>query len=267
MQLAGWSTCLSASLALVPLAACGFHHGGGEPKVLIGSAQATYVPDAPVEKLSIDVRSGRIEVRPADGAGFDVSVDVEVVESRQREFPEGVAFADHVRIRQDGAGLVVEDAHLGAPDGDDWELELVVLAPGSLELDCDIGAGQITVDLARTRDVDFDCGAGEIVFRAGAVDGGVGVDVGAGRCELQLTATAPTGDVNVDLGAGEIVVALPAELSAEIDASTAAGDISIDERFGVAVERFLMTADAEGVVGDGGPKIDLDTATGAIRIR
>lgn len=255
-----------ASLVLLPsLAACGFVHA--ENKVPIGTARASYHPDEEIEQLSVEVRAGSIDIRVAQGSAFEFEVDVEVIESRRHEFQGELVFGDHVRIRQDGDTLIVEDVHADASDDDDWELDLTLRVPGTLDVEADLGAGQIQIDLERVGEVELDCGAGDVGLRVGVAKGTIEMDLGAGRCELEVTGSAPTKNVSIDVGAGEIVVTLPQDVRGDFDLSVTAGDLTVDERYGLAVERFVTTASVDGEVGKGGPTFKLNAATGAIRLR
>jgi DUF4097 and DUF4098 domain-containing protein YvlB len=56
------------------------------------------------------------------------------------------------------------------------------------------------------------------------------------------------------------------EINAELEASAVSGAISIDDKFGITVERQPGSQRAEGAIGNGGAQVRLKTVNGSIRV-
>ena len=71
--------------------------------------------------------------------------------------------------------------------------------------------------------------------------------------------------VNAEAVNGKIVLVLPANASARIEAETVNGSIDADD-FGLEAEKGFVGRDLSGRIGDGDARISLDTVNGSIRI-
>ena len=238
-------------------------------KVLLGTVDEHFEPEGNLEELRIINSSGNVEIVSATGSSIEVEAEVKVAESRTDEFEDGKAllFDDHISVHQEAGQLVVEDAHRHDPDHNDWQLELTIRVPLQVRIKAQLGAGNVAIDLAAARDVDVDLGAGNVEINLQRIDGGVIGRVGAGSFALSTTESAPTKDVEIDCAAGNISVSLPKQFSGDFDVTAAVGDVSIAERYGLHVERKLVTAYVKGSVGTGGPRYKLHAATGTIELK
>ena len=65
---------------------------------------------------------------------------------------------------------------------------------------------------------------------------------------------------------GSIDLTVPPDFEADLDASTTHGGISIDDAFGVQVEKGVVGQKAKGEIGQGGERLRISTTNGNIRL-
>jgi DUF4097 and DUF4098 domain-containing protein YvlB len=100
--------------------------------------------------------------------------------------------------------------------------------------------------------------------RAENIRGGVDATTSNGSVDLDLEAP-PSGDVTASTSNGAITVHLPASTNATIAAHTSGHD-RIYSDFDVTMRGQLAQSRLEGSIGGGGPRIDLSTSNGNIRL-
>jgi DUF4097 and DUF4098 domain-containing protein YvlB len=71
--------------------------------------------------------------------------------------------------------------------------------------------------------------------------------------------------VSADAVNGKIVLVLPADASARVEAETVNGSIDADD-FGLEPEKGFVGRDLSGEIGGGDARISLDTVNGSINI-
>lgn len=153
--------------------------------------------------------------------------------------------------------------------------KLVVYMPADMELEkfiVDAGAGKVSIDSARTRDLDFNLGAGQVTIgnliasKKAKIDGGAGeiiikdgslnnldFDMGVGRAEISAEIL---GKSDIDAGVGEL----------EIHLFGKKDDYQITVDKGVGMIRIDGESMKSSTYGDGTNKIDIDGGVGSIRI-
>jgi DUF4097 and DUF4098 domain-containing protein YvlB len=117
-------------------------------------------------------------------------------------------------------------------------IEVAQVAPG--EIDATTGSGNLAISGAQ----------GPMRLRAGS--GGIVID------------GQPTADWNVRTGSGSVKVRVPATASFALDAETGSG--SIDIRHPRANVGTQSKRRVTGTIGSGGPRVDLSTTSGDIRL-
>ncbi len=140
----------------------------------------------------------------------------------------------------------------------------------------DTGSGSVTLGDVSGGRVSVDTGSGSV--RAGRLSGGsVSVDTGSGSVALESVG----GPLTVDTGSGSVAVAMSRMAEAEI--STGSGSVTLRLPAGADAElvadgsrveiddrlAFVGRRDrdeARGRLGRGGPRLAIDTGSGAIRI-
>ena len=128
------------------------------------------------------------------------------------------------------------------------------------ELRIDTGSGSVTTSGISTDDLRIDTGSGRIEVTS-TVARNVFVDTGSGSVAVTLTANPE--DVTIDTGSGSVTVTVPASFGAEVDLETSSGGIELD--FPVTTNR-IERDHLQGVIGDGGGRLTVDTGSGSIRI-
>lgn len=123
----------------------------------------------------------------------------------------------------------------------------------------DTGSGSIRAELLSAGPVDLDTGSGSI--RVSGVVGRLKAEAGSGSITAE---GSPTGDWEIESGSGSVSVTFPRNSSFELSARTGSGRIRSD--FPITVRGSLSKKRLTGKVGDGGPRVDLRSSSGDIRI-
>jgi DUF4097 and DUF4098 domain-containing protein YvlB len=121
------------------------------------------------------------------------------------------------------------------------------------------GSGSIDATLRQSGPVNVETGSGSI--RVEGVKGGVTARTGSGSITLEGD---PTADWMVNTGSGGVTLRLPSTAKFDLHAHTGSGRITSDHPVTVhATERRSL----EGQVRGGGPRLDLKTSSGSIKIQ
>jgi DUF4097 and DUF4098 domain-containing protein YvlB len=229
-----------------------------------------HVPQFDWQMFGNNRRWVRIEVTVPAKANLDLrtgdgGVSLESVEGEVRVHTgDGAVRAENLR----------GDVRISSGDG---RIEARQLA-GTLRIST--GDGAIDVRDAEG-DVELSTGDGRIdalgmhaALRAKTNDGRVSVDGRFNRLELRSGDGAVTaivregsrmdGDWSLVSQDGSITLRLPEAFSAELDARTGDGKVSLD--FPVKVSGALSRSRVQGTILDGGPRLELRTGDGAIRL-
>jgi hypothetical protein len=124
------------------------------------------------------------------------------------------------------------------------------------------GNGVVTVQDVRG-EVQANTGNGDISVSTS--DGPVTARSGNGDINVSMERLERAEDMQFSTGSGRIVVALPANFGAEMDASTGNGTIRSD--IPVRVEGRITPYRMRGTLGNGGDRLSLSTGNGDIEIR
>ena len=177
----------------------------------------------------------------------------------------------------------------------DAQFTVTVRVPEAFDVSVDVGSGAVRVGPRLRGDLHVDTGSGAVVVgdvvgdrividtgsggvRAGrlvgdvridtgsggvaveSVDGPSVVDTGSGGVSIALDSAAPT---TVDTGSGGVSVVLPRGAGFDVDLD--GGSVSIDDALDFNGRRDRDAA--RGTLGRGGPRVKVDTGSGAIRLR
>jgi hypothetical protein len=123
----------------------------------------------------------------------------------------------------------------------------------------DTGSGSIRAELLGGGPVDLDTGSGSI--RVSGVDGRLKASAGSGSVTAEGN---PTGDWEIESGSGSVNVTFPGNASFDLSARTSSGSVRTD--FPITVQGSLSKKRLTGKVGNGGPRVDLRSGSGNIRI-
>jgi DUF4097 and DUF4098 domain-containing protein YvlB len=122
------------------------------------------------------------------------------------------------------------------------------------------GSGRIELEQTGAGDVSVHSSSGAVRVRG--VRGGLSVTTSSGSIRAQGEIVR---DWSLEASSGGIEVELPPEASFELDASTGSG--SIDSERPVSVTGRISRKALRGAVGNGGPRLDIETSSGSIVIR
>jgi hypothetical protein len=258
------STVAAASLLLIPLAAApaiaqndyrwsGRVAAGREVEVMGISAdiEATGTSGGEVEVTATGLRDGaRIEMEQHGG-----NLTFCVVHAGLRRTGEG-------RCSQEGRG---DRHHRGWREN----VEVHVRVPAGVRFSASTVSGDVRVEDLRA-DVEAHSVSGDVhVSTTGSVEAGSV----SGDLELTMGRLPRTGSLEFRTVSGDVDITLPRNAGAELRASTLSGDIDSDfplemsgrdrggRGFHVEVGRR-----ARGTIGDGGPRLEVETVSGDISV-
>ncbi len=122
------------------------------------------------------------------------------------------------------------------------------------------GSGRIELEQTGAGDVSVHSSSGGVRVRG--VRGGLTVSTSSGSIRAQGEMVR---DWILEASSGAITVELPPEAAFELDASTGSG--SIDSERPVSVTGRISRKALRGAVGNGGPRLEIETSSGSIVIR
>ncbi len=235
-------------------------------------AAATLVPGARAEEWSKSYTiSGRAQVRVDTNDG---AVRIATGDSKQVEFRviyEGYELNKnlHIDSRQDGDSVQL-NARVTGHWGFSWGRgrrgpRIEVRMPKDADLQIDTGDGSVETQPLRGR-VKIHTGDGSV--RVQAVDGNVdtlNVKTGDGSIDARVEPGSKlSGGWSIRTGDGSVDLVLPADLQANIDASTNDGHISLG--IPVTVEGTFSNSQIHGKMNGGGQSLTIHTGDGSIRL-
>jgi len=234
-------------------------------------ALEVHIPNFDWKMFQDNRRSARIEVSVPAKASLDL-----------RTGDGGVSLASvegTIRVHTGDGSIGAENlrGHVWLSSGD-GRIEARRLA-GTVR----VSTGDGTIDVRDLEgEVELSTGDGRIdaigmqaALRARTNDGRVNVDGRFNRLELRsgdgsVTATAREGsrmegDWSLSSRDGSITLRLPEAFPAELDAQTGDGEVTLD--FPVKVSGSLSRSRIQGTIQEGGPRLELRTADGAIHLQ
>ena len=160
----------------------------------------------------------------------------------------------------------------------DKQLALVSAAPpGAVEISYEIKLPrelhqiEITSDKGGVKVEEFG-GAVTVNVREGNLEfrdvtGGIHSKLVNGNTKVSLGTTDREGEQEFSVVNGDIEATVADGTDAELKAETITGDISVDERYGLKVERRPAGHSVAGALGDGGPPLQLKVVRGDIKLK
>jgi DUF4097 and DUF4098 domain-containing protein YvlB len=124
------------------------------------------------------------------------------------------------------------------------------------------GNGRVTVDDV-TGPVKASSGNGDVSI--GTIAGPVNASSGNGDILVSMDRITGDGDMEFSSGNGRIEVTLPADFSADVEATTGSGRITTD--FPIKVQGRLTRSRLRGTIGDGGRRLRMSTGNGSMELR
>lgn len=235
-----------------------------------------YLPKAYVGNLKICTASGDAEVcfdLQLEG-NLDVTVasgDVTMknVTAQKADFTSasGDIRLEGLEAEQASITTASGDVHLMKSEADDISVntasgDVYLLKPEADDISVNTASGDVQIQEVRGR---FDCttASGDVKVEEGSGQGEIGTASG----EVRISLAELTGDLSVSTASGDVTIALPTNSSFTFEADTASGDI---DTFFDEMLQFSKKGDhASGAVnGDNaGRRVDIETASGEIRVR
>jgi DUF4097 and DUF4098 domain-containing protein YvlB len=214
-------------------------------------------------RLSLENINGSIEITGGSGSKVDI---VARKKAGKQEYMDDL----RVVIDADSDYVRIETRH---PDSEGGWFKWGNNSSGSVSYELTVPA-DMNLDAIETVNGDVDIERVEGEVKASTVNGSLNVsglmsDVdletvnGSVRAEFETLGDGQR--VNAEAVNGKIVLVLPANASARIEAETVNGSIDADD-FGLEAEKGFVGRDLSGRIGDGDARISLDTVNGSIRI-
>ncbi len=172
------------------------------------------------------------------------------------ELPRGV----NVRLSTGGGNIELRDAsgRVSASTGSGT----LRVQGGEGEVRVSTGSGAVAVEGARGP-VWASTGSGRITVRTAM--GPVNASTGSGNIDVQMASLRGEGDLAFSSGSGTISLALPADFSAEVVATTGSGSLNTD--FPLRVQGRMSSNRMSGTIGQGGRRLRISTGSGDIVLR
>lgn len=172
------------------------------------------------------------------------------------EVPRGVV----VRVNSGNGDVAVEgataDVHAGSGNGS------VRVGSGAARVRASSGNGTVLVDGARGP-VNASSGNGRVVVSTAS--GPVNASSGNGRIEVTMATLRAAEDMTFSSGNGDVILTLPDNFGAQLEASTGSGGIESD--FPMRVQGRMSSRRMAGTIGGGGGHLRISTGNGSIRLR
>lgn len=226
------------------------------------------------EEMSFDVSSGaRIsveningDIRVTGGSGDKVNVIVRK-KAGEQEYMDKLkvlvdAEADYIRI---------ETKHPKSEDGwFKWGND----SSGSVSYELTVPEG-VRLDTISTVNGDVTIAAVSGVVKAETVNGSleasglksdVDLETVNGSVQAEFEKVGSGQRISAEAVNGKIVILLPADASASINAETVNGSINADD-FGLEPEKGFVGRNLDGEIGEGDARISLETVNGSIKVR
>lgn len=127
-------------------------------------------------------------------------------------------------------------------------------------LEVDVGSGAVSGMGLRVEELLVDAGSGALTLN-GVTARSVTLSAGSGGVNLGLASDA---DLEIESGSGGVTVSVPASFGARLDIGTSSGGITVDLPIS---NRRTGRGSLTGSVGDGNGSVQIETGSGAVRIR
>jgi DUF4097 and DUF4098 domain-containing protein YvlB len=181
-----------------------------------GAMQVVAIKKAPLGrdldriKITISEQRNGLMIRTRKPASMNnASVQLEIA----------VPYDTHLEVRT-GAGSVQVAGLGGDVKADSGAGSIEIINSGG-DVEVETGAGSVTLDRVAGQ-IDAHSGTGSMEVRGAS--GPVRLDTGAGSIDYE---GAPSGECRFETGTGSITLALPSDLSAEVDLHTGIGTVTV----------------------------------------
>ena len=214
-----------------------------------------------VSAVHVRTGAGRIEIRMGQPGRVEITGRITATELPRSSQPTAEA-----RVRRVEANPPIEQrgdsVHLGEPGGRDWADEVsisyvVTIPPGTgVRTKSNSGSQQVAAD----GDLDLSANSGRL--RLLGVKGAVRASTSSGGIEIDGQLSH---DWHLSASSGRVSIKLQSSPRFELDARTNSGGIDFD--FPITVQGRNDRHAVRGMVGGGGPLLDVRTTSGRISIR
>jgi DUF4097 and DUF4098 domain-containing protein YvlB len=143
-------------------------------------------------------------------------------------------------------------------------------ASGDIQLSDIIG--DITLNAA-SGDIALSEAQGKIAINtaSGSVElnditGAVRSNTATGNIKIVFESVTPGEPLEFSTANGDVDIEFRSPINADLEIETIQGDIELDERFQIAVEKKLVGRSAKGRIGTGGQRLKINTVNGDVKV-
>jgi len=219
------------------------------------------VPVGQAAELCVETAVGSITVTGADVADCNITAEITVKAETQDEARK---LAGQVRIEAKPFGdkLSVKVSKPAELKKRSLEVKFKIVAPRQLKLDCSINVGSVNVSDMNDR-IKVSGNVGSVFCRR--VVGDIDVTSNVGSVEVDYAeAAAAACNATITTDVGSIEFTAPAQLSAQVNASTSVGSVKTYKPITVVGK---VGKSITGTIGAGEGKVRLETNVGSIHIK
>lgn len=183
-----------------------------------------------------------------------------------------------IRVVEDGDGITICAVYLNNNPGSGcdsgshrgknghWEendvnVDFVVEVPAGVKFDGSTVNGDVEAS-GITADAEVTSVNGDVVLATSGVGSATTVN---GSVRLRLGKSSWTGEIEAKTVNGKVIVEMPTPTDLEVTASTLNGDFESD--FPITIQGKASKRNIRGVIGKGGPELNLQTVNGEIVLR
>jgi len=216
------------------------------------------VPVGQAAELCVETAVGSITVTGVDVTDCNITAEITVKAETQDEARK---LAEQVKIEAKPSGdkLSVKVSKPAELKKRSLEVKFKIVAPKQLKVDCSINVGSVSISDMNDR-IKVSGNVGSAFCRR--VVGDIDVTSNVGSVEVEYSETAPAAcNATITTNVGSIEFVAPAQLSAQVSASTNVGSVKTDKPITV------VGKSVNGTIGAGEGKIRLKTNVGSIHIK
>lgn len=190
---------------------------------------------------------------------------------------EGINSSKTLETKKSGKTLVIKDNKVWTWFNEHEQAEIIVTVPKNIlfeKVKIEAGSGELNISDLKTKNLDFDVGAGNVIISNMLVENKADIDGGAGKVVIK---SSNLNNLDLDVGVGEFQIQDTILLgNNDIDAGVGRLEINLKgnlEEYKIIPKRGLGSFTLEnkevvdnGVYGEGQNKIKIDAGVGKVEI-
>ncbi len=234
--------------------------GCGDLKAKYEKTENVLVPVGEAAELSVETNIGSITVTGADVNDCNITAEI-TVKARTQEEARKLAEGVKIEAKPSGDKLSVKVSKPAELKKRSLAVNFKITAPKQLKLDCSTNVGTLNISSMNDR-ISASTNVGSIFCKEVVKDIDLTSNVGSIEVSCAETAEAAR-NASITTNVGSIEFTAPAQLSAQVDASTNVGSVSTAKPITIVGK---VGKSLKGTIGAGEGKVRLKTNVGSIKI-